>query len=133
MRRALVARVSRLHRRGGALNASPWVSAFAVIVGAFVAWHLASEISKTGTDVATAKALGIVSISILAGYSKSADSLAYALALFGAIATSLLIWSAWAIWAGRSGPEQPPPVPWNTPRANLLEFSVCAVIAFGVL
>src|SRR5438552_5347891 len=119
-------------RRAGALNASPWVSAFAVIVGAFVAWHLASAISKTGTDVATAKALGIVSISILAGYSKSADSLAYALALFGAIATSLLIWSAWAIWAGRSGPEQPPPVPWNTPRANLLEFSVCAVIAFGV-
>jgi len=76
-------------RRAAALNASPWISAFALIVGAFVAWLLASAIPKTGSDVVAAKTLGIVSISILAGYSKSADSLAYALALFGAIATGL--------------------------------------------
>ena len=59
-------------RNAAALNASPWISALALVAGAVVARLLIFVAPATGTDVEKAKALGIISVSILAGHSKSA-------------------------------------------------------------
>src|SRR5947207_11932316 len=94
-------------RNAGALKASPWISVFALSVGAVVARVLVFLAPAGGGDVEKAKALGIVSVSNLAGHSKSADSLAYALGLAGAIITSVGIWIIWAIRASRDAAQQP--------------------------
>jgi hypothetical protein len=119
-------------RRAATLEASLWVSALALAAGAVVARAIVFLAPARGGDVAAARELGIVSVSILAGHSKSAESLAYALALVGALTTSLAIWMTWALRAGRNGAPAAAPIPWKTPRATWLELAVATLIAFGL-
>jgi hypothetical protein len=119
-------------RRAVTLEASLWVSALALAAGAGAARAIVLLAPASGGDVAAARALGIVSVSILAGHSKSAESLAYALALAGALTTSLAIWVTWAMRAGRSGSPAAPLVPWTTPRATRLEVAIAALLTFGL-
>ena len=117
--------------RAVTLKAHPWVSALAIVAGGIVARIIVFLTPATGGDVAKARELGIVSATVLAGYSKSADSLAYVLALAGAIITSVGIWMVWAIRA-KPEPLAEPPVPWKMPRVSLIEFGIVAVIAFAL-
>ena len=119
-------------RRAATLEASLWVSALALAAGAVAARAIVFLVPAGGSDVAAARELGIVSVSILAGHSKSAESLAYALALAGALTTSLAIWITWAVRAGRLGSPAAAPIPWKTPRATWLELGIAALLAFGL-
>jgi hypothetical protein len=83
-------------RRVAEPTAGPWVAAFALAVGALVARVAVYLVPGTGGDVDAARALGIVSVSILAGHSKSVESLSYAVALASALIVSVGIWFAWA-------------------------------------
>ena len=89
-----------------------WKAALALAVGAGVAWGVVRVLPASGSDVERARALGIVSISILAGHSKSAESLAYFLGMAAALAASLAAWRALA--GGVRYGERPPskPVGW---------------------
>jgi hypothetical protein len=118
-------------QRAATLKAYPWVSAIAIVAGGIVARVLVYLAPTSGHDVEKAKALGIVSVSILAGHSKSAESFAYFLAMTGAIATSLAIWISWAQRASRIQSKETTPVPWTVPRTTPLEFFIVAVIAFA--
>lgn len=119
-------------RNAAALKASPWIAAFALFVGAVVTRVLVFLAPSGGSDVAKAKALGIVSVSILAGHSKSADSLAYVLGLAGALITSMAIWIIWANRAGGNAAQQPMPVSWTLPRATAREILIVTLIAFAL-
>jgi hypothetical protein len=119
-------------RRAATLQASPWISALALAAGAGVARTLVLLAPASGRDVEAARALGIVSVSILAGHSKSADSIAYGLALTGAFMTSLALWITWAMHAGRSGSSEPPPLPWKTPRVTWPELAIVTLFSFGL-
>lgn len=119
-------------RNAVALNASPWISALALAAGAGVARALVFLAPTSGNDIAEAKALGIVSETILAGHSKSADSLVYALAVSSAVLTSILIWTAWALRAGRNRAPASPPVVTGSPRLRPYEFAIAALVAFGL-
>ena len=57
-------------RRAAALDASPWVAALALAVGAVVARAVVHLLPASGSDVAAARALGIVSVTILANHSE---------------------------------------------------------------
>jgi hypothetical protein len=119
-------------RNAAALSASPWISALALTAGAIVARALIFLVPTSGSDVTAAKALGIVSISILAGHSKSAELLAYAVALAGAIGTSVAIWVTWAARAGRSAAaSEATSASWTIPRATSLELAIVGLIAFA--
>jgi len=122
-------------RNAAALNASPWISAFALVAGAVVARLLIFLAPATGNDVEKAKALGIVSVSILAGHSKSADSAAYFLAMAGAIATSVAIWIIWTLRAGRDASRETTTtttVSLTVPRAKVFEIAIVTLIAFAL-
>ena len=119
-------------RNAAALKASPWVSVFALFVGAVVARVLVFLAPSGGSDVEKAKALGIVSVSILAGHSKSADSLAYGLGMAGAITTSVAIWIIWAIRSSKGAAQQPRPVSWTIPRTTGREVLIVTLIAFAL-
>lgn len=119
-------------RRAATLKASYWVAMIALIAGAIVARAVTSFVPNRGDDVAAAKSLGIVSVSILENHSKSADLLAYALAMAGALAISLTIWIAWAMRAGRSDFPAPAPARWRTPRTSWIEFAIVTLVAFGL-
>jgi hypothetical protein len=119
-------------RRATTLGASLWISALALAAGAAMARLLVALAPASGGDVAAARALGIVSLSILADHSKSAEVLAYALALAGALTTSLVIWVTWATRAGRNGSLAPAPVPSTTPRATWLEIAIVVLLSFGL-
>ena len=118
-------------RNAAALEASSWISVFALFVAAIVARVLVFLAPSGGDDVEKAKELGIVSASILAGHSKSADSLAYALGLGGAIITSVAIWIIWALRASRNAAQQPMPVSWTMPRTRGREVLIVTLIAFA--
>jgi len=75
---------------------SPWLAVVALAAGALAAWLAVRLAPTTGDDVARARELGIVSVSILAGHSKSAESLAYFAALASGIAAGALAWRALA-------------------------------------
>lgn len=119
-------------RRAAALKGSLWVGGLGLLAGACVARLLIHLLPPIGGDVAKAKALGIVSVSVLAGYSKSAESLGYLLALISAITSAVVIWIIWSIYAGRRGDPAAPPLPWITPRTKILELTIIALLAFGL-
>jgi hypothetical protein len=66
---------------------NPWIAALA-LAARLAVWLTPAR----GADVARARALGIVSVSILAGHSKSAESLAYFAALACGIAAGAAVW-----------------------------------------
>ena len=113
------------------LPASFWVAALALLVGALAA-RLSIHLLPTRTDdVVTARALGIISQTILAGHSKSGDSLAYAVGLISSLLISISIWTARAVRAGKNCPPQPSTIAPTSPRVNLLEVVIAFVVAFG--
>ncbi|PYK30213.1 MAG: hypothetical protein DME57_07615, partial [Verrucomicrobia bacterium] len=114
------------------LPASFWVAALALLVGALAA-RLSIHLLPTRTDdVVTARALGIVSQTILAEHSKSGDSLAYVVGLISALLISISIWVAWAIRAGKNCPPQSSStIAPTSPRVNLIEVVIVLVVAFG--
>lgn len=119
-------------QHAAALRASLWITALALGLGGCVAWTLVYLLPVQTDDVAKARALGIVSETVLAGHSKSADSRAYTIAFTSALLTSVAIWTAWAI---RAGPKAVPSSPVETPshqRLQPLELAIAALIAFGV-
>ena len=118
-------------RNAAALKASPWISMLALVAGALAARVVVFFAPTSGSDVEKAKALGIVSNSILAGHSKSAESLAYTLALAGAIVTSVAIWIIWAARAGRTDSQETTAVSSTVPRATSLEFAIVVLIFFA--
>src|SRR3954463_15612121 len=117
-------------RNAAALNASVWISALALIAGAAVARLLIFLTPVNGSDVEKAKALGIISVATLAGYSKSADSLAYAIGLTSAIITSIAIWIFCAMRAGRNALPENSSASWTVPRSRWLEAGIVTLIAF---
>jgi hypothetical protein len=119
-------------RNAAALKLSPWIATLALIAGGIAARVLVYFVPASGNDVEKAKALGIVSVSILAGHSKSADSLAYAIGLTSAIITSVAIWIIWAAYAGRNPSHETPSVSCSVPRGTWLELAIVTLIAFGV-
>jgi hypothetical protein len=66
---------------------NPWIAALA-LAARLAVWLTPAR----GADVARARALGIVSVSILAGHSKSAELLAYFAALACGIAAGAAVW-----------------------------------------
>lgn len=113
------------------LRSHPLVVAIALVIGAVVAGVLVLLVPTNTDDVAKAKALGIVSVSILAGHSKSAETIAYFVAMAGAIASSALIWIGWAQRAVRNTPNETAPITWTIPRAGAVEVLIVTVIAFA--
>jgi hypothetical protein len=105
----------------------PWIPALALVAGAGVARLLVHLLPAGGADVEAARALGISSVSILAGHSKSAESLAYAVALASALATSVGIWLAWSRATG--GRREVEPVPLAS-RARVSALELLLVAAF---
>jgi len=77
-------------------DAGFWIGAGALAAGTLAARAAIWLLPATGGDVARARELGIVSVSILAGHSKSAESLAYAVGMAVALAVGLGIWAVWA-------------------------------------
>lgn len=114
-------------RRAASLDASPWVAAFALTVGAVVARAVVHLSPASGSDVAAARALGIVSVTTLAGHSKSAESLAYGLGMVSALVASVGVWLAWAGAAGRREPASAAPIPSPPRRVGALELVVVAL------
>jgi hypothetical protein len=106
--------------------ARPLIAALALAAGAAAAWVVVSLLPAGGDDVERARALGIVSVSILAGHSKSAESLAYFAGMAAALATSLAVWRAFA--RGGEAPEsRPVPVP-----VSRLELALAALLLFAI-
>jgi hypothetical protein len=118
-------------RRATTLKAHPLVSALALGAGAIAARAIVFLTPASGKDVAKARELGIVSVSILAGHSKSAELLACVLALMGALTTSIAIWIVWAVHAGRSGPSVALSARKKSP-VTLIEFLIVVLVAFSV-
>src|SRR5713226_644295 len=87
-------------RAASEVGASLWVAALALAAGAGAAWTIIHFLPARTDDVALARALGIVSETILAGHSKSADSRAYAVGISAAVICSVAIWTLWAMRAG---------------------------------
>ena len=114
-------------RRAAALDASPWVAALALAVGAVVARAVVHLLPASGSDVAAARALGIVSVTILANHSKSAELLAYGLGMSSALMASVGVWLAWAGAAGRREPASAVPIPSLPRRVGALELAVVAL------
>ena len=118
-------------RAASEVRASFWVAALALAAGAGAAWIIIHLLPARTDDVALARALGIVSETILAGHSKSADSRAYALAFSSAVLTSVAIWTAWAMRGSRNDASSLP-VETLSPRIQPLEIAIAAVTAFGL-
>src|ERR1700687_2112724 len=108
------------------------VATFAIVLGGAVAWSLIHFLPARNDDVATARALGIVSETILAGHSKSADSFAYGIGLGSAVFVSISIWTVWAVQAGRNSAAPPPASAIGETRVSLLEIAIATVIAFAL-
>lgn len=116
-------------RRAARLDASPWLAGVALAAGAGVAWAVVHRLPAGGADVAAARALGIVSVTTLAGHSKSAESLAYALGLSSAIAVSVALWAGWASFAGRRAPNRDGALCFRPRRVGAGELAVAAALA----
>jgi hypothetical protein len=104
---------------------SLWRAALALAVGAGAAWLVVRVLPEGGSDVERARALGIVSVSILAGHSKSAESLAYFLGMATALAASVAAWRALAGPVSLAPRLAPKPVGW-------LELAIVALAFFAV-
>jgi hypothetical protein len=104
-----------------------WKAALALAVGAGAAWLVVRVLPAGGSDVERARALGIVSISILAGHSKSAESLAYFLGMAAALAASFATWRA---LAGRV-PATPRPAPKPARWLELALVGLAFLAVFG--
>src|SRR5207249_5588028 len=61
-------------RAAALLDSSPWVMALALVCGAVLADAVLWLLPASGRDLGKARELGIVSLSVLAGHSKSADT-----------------------------------------------------------
>ena len=108
-------------------DASPWVAAAALAAGGAAARCAIWLMPATGSDVEQARKLGIVSVSILAGHSKSAESLAYVVGVLVALAVSVGLWMWWA----RPLPAiEPPREPLARPR--LFELLAVALVALVI-
>jgi hypothetical protein len=88
-------------RRAAARPESLGVAALSLLAGAVAARAVVHALPSEGADVAAARALGIVSVSILQGHSKSAETLAYFAGVASALGASLALYCAWALRAGR--------------------------------
>ena len=86
-------------RRAAARDESPWVMAVALLAAGLIAYLLLRWLPHTGSDVEKARQLGIVSQTVIQGYSKSADVRAFFLGLAVAVAAST---GLWLLWAGRT-------------------------------
>jgi hypothetical protein len=102
-----------------------WKAALALAIGAAAAWLVVRVLPASGSDVERARALGIVSISILAGHSKSAESLAYFLGMAAALAASLACWRALAGRVALAPRPLAKPVGW-------LELALVALLFFAI-
>jgi hypothetical protein len=121
-------------RRASARPESGAVAALSLLAGALVARAVVYALPALGGDVAAARALGIVSVTILAGHSKSAETVSYFAGLACALAASVAIYGAWALRAGRG--DGPAPVASSAPekRVTALELglvSLVFVVGFG--
>jgi len=118
-------------RAASEVGASLWVAALALAAGAGAAWVIIHFLPARTDDVALARALGIVSETILAGHSKSADSRAYAVGMSAAVICSVAIWTLWAMRAGANRTAVSPSIT-NLPRITLVELVLAAFVAFGL-
>lgn len=118
-------------RAASEVRASFWVAALALAAGAGAAWIIIHFLPARTDDVALARALGIVSETILAGHSKSADSRAYAVGMSAAVICSVAIWTLWAMRAGANRTAISPSLT-NLPRITLVELVLAACVAFGL-
>ncbi len=114
------------------LRANFWVATFAIALGGAVAWALIHFLPTRNDDVATARTLGIVSETILAGHSKSTDSLAYGVGLPGAVLVGVSIWTVWALRAGRNCTAALPASATGAMRMTWIEFAIATVMAFAL-
>lgn len=83
-------------RRAAARNASPWVMASSLLAAGLIVDLLLRWLPHTGSDVAKARHLGIVSQTVIMGYSKSADVRGFFLGLAVAVVASVALWLLWA-------------------------------------
>ena len=128
---AVLSSIQAKLRAASELGASLWVAALALAAGAGAARIVINFLPTRTDDVALARLLGIVSETILAGHSKSADSRAYAVGMSVAVICSLAIWMLWAIRAGANRTAISPSIT-NSVRITLVEFGLAAFVAFGL-
>ena len=128
---AVLSSIQAKLRAASELGASLWVAALALAAGAGAARIVINFLPARTDDVALARSLGIVSETILAGHSKSADSRAYAVGMSVAVICSLAIWMLWAIRAGANRTAISPSIT-NSVRITLVEFVLAAFVAFGL-
>ena len=119
-------------RHAAGQSASSWVSAIALCAGALSARAIIHFAPAGGADVAAARSLGIISVSVLANHSKSAELLAYVLGLCGAIMVSVGIWVVWANWAGRNNTAPPEAVRSAPARLTAVELAIVSLLAFAL-
>jgi hypothetical protein len=117
-------------RRAATRPASPWVAALALAAGAALARAVVHWLPADGGDVAAARALGIVSLSILQGHSKSAETVAYFAGMASAIGASVALYCAWAIREGRQGEAPPAESHGAAKPVTARELGLVAVVLF---
>ena len=88
-------------RRAGETELSPWVLILALVLAAPLAWIAVSALPRSVEDLEQAKSLGVVSRSIVQGYSKLTDTRGYLLGLAVGIGVPLGSWFLWATSWGR--------------------------------
>src|SRR5579864_1317476 len=113
------------------LKASLWIAAFALLVGAGLAWIIIHFLPAPTGDVDLARSLGILSETIVAGHSKAADSRAYAIGMTAGVICSLGIWTFWAVRAGRIASPVPLPIVKAAGMTGV-ELALATLIAFGL-
>jgi hypothetical protein len=126
-------------RRAAELDASPWVMALALALGAVLADLVLRALPRTGSDLEQARQLGIVSQTVLRGHPKSVDVRGYVVGLAVAVGVALALWLWWAHQASRgrgSGASGPPrsaaPAEASVPRWHALEWVLVPLaIALG--
>jgi hypothetical protein len=112
---------------------SPWILAASFLLTSLVTGPVLVLLTQGGQDVREARELGIISVSVQQGHSKSADVSAYFIGLAFVATATCLLWCAWAILSRRSSMQAGPvsdvrPSPQST--GSLLEYFVVALILF---
>ena len=119
-------------RRAADSRPALWVAALALMTGGMIARFIIHLLPVSGADIATAKSLGIVSISIQANVSKAAELRAYWAGMISALAVAIVIWCGWAISVGRNKTNPHPLTRRAIPRAGWAEILIVTIIAFAV-
>lgn len=92
-------------RDASARPGSLWAQIGCLTGGSAIAWLAARRFAWAGDDLAAAHRLGVISASTLAGYAKSRDTHAYAIALSVGVLSATALWIAWCLSTSRGDRE----------------------------